>query len=584
MPSASSSAKRPLDEIRNGGPKPPTKAAKVAEEPKKSTTAGGATSTKKEVQLPVIDRIMVVKKNHEAAFRELGEDGKTRIRVEDWKRGEIVKSAIGWTPCPIDAERDPGGASDYMLEKLYDGLTSTYGKGRTRLSSGNQMQHLVDYLRDSCEPPMHCDPSEANNQKGRAENFWNEYCLMDGDLVVVSGGSKKPGFEQDDGVALCEVLTIRNACYSGTARCGIGGSANSGEQAGKSTFSENKFYLRMKVLKVWEKGEGCPLQQPNKDGNYSAITVATNQKASVGGDFRKAVWKALTKEEQKLLVDKLLKREELIAKVGFEAIPKYRAQAERRAIPLYTAEAVKDKKEFPVPQKPTFETLRNHLQVRSLPKTTRTNVSVGSTDWKSFGWIKSHFVEVHTTKQSLSPAAYVESQFEIPWAREMLRQITMLAKEEAAKKNGLPVTFTAIGVGKNNLTGWHQDRGNKRGSSNYQFALGDFDCEMGYAAMEVNKGRVVLRGVKDKTAGDVVLGCRGPSIDDAPAKEEQCIFRDCKNKWIAFDPYRWHRTETHGNDRWVATCYTHEPPTSAKEKKDLVTALKKLGFPVPADW
>ena len=47
----------------------------------------------------------------------------------------------------------------------------------------------------------------------------------------------------------------------------------------------------------------------------------------------------------------------------------------------------------------------------------------------------------------MTPAEYVEGQFDIPWVRELLRQICFLAAKE--REEGLPVVFTAIGVGKN---------------------------------------------------------------------------------------------------------------------------------------
>ena len=41
-----------------------------------------------------------------------------------------------------------------------------------------------------------------------------------------------------------------------------------------------------------------------------------------------------------------------------------------------------------------------------------------------------------------TPAEYVANQFEIPWVRELLRQVNYLAKEEASRSGGLPITYT----------------------------------------------------------------------------------------------------------------------------------------------
>lgn len=195
---------------------------------------------------------------------------------------------------------------------------------------------MVDFLANF-DPPLHCDASEDNKQQLRASHFWNEYCLMAGDLVAVSSGQNQKGFAADDGIALCELVNISNATYGGRARPGIGGSANSGMQAGSQTFTENKFFLRLKVLRVWTKGEGCPLQK-----NGDALTVATNQNAAPGSELRDTIWKLLTKEERKDIAERIEQREADIAKSGpIEAIPKYRAAARRRDIPLYTAASVK---------------------------------------------------------------------------------------------------------------------------------------------------------------------------------------------------------------------------------------------------
>jgi len=375
------------------------------------------------------------------------------------------------------------------------------------------------------------------------------------------------------------VRAIGNAFYAGRARCGMGGSANSGQQAGRENFRENKFFVRLKVLKVWTKGASCPLQN---DG--APITRATNQMLSSATTskfpLRDKVWEQLTKEQRERLVEKLEQREAAFSSSGREAVPRYRAQAtHRRAVPLYNAESVRNSQDFPKPSAPSFATILEHLKLRSLPPSTRPNVSPAGADWKSFGWIQSHFANLHMEKQDKTPAKYLAEQFEIPWARELLRQVCELAKREAERAGGHKVYFTALGVGKNNVTSWHKDAGNRTNSTNFQFAVGNFGDEMGYVGADVNAGRVVLLGPQEEKPGDAKRGLRGPD-----GKNETCLLRDCRSKWIAFDPFRTHRTETHGGDRWVVTCYTHDPPPDAKEKAELVAAMKQLRFPLPPDW
>eukprot|EP00392_Amoebophrya_sp_AT5.2_P015658 g15873.t1 len=81
-------------------------------------------------------------------------------------------------------------------------------------------------------------------------------------------------------------------------------------------------------------------------------------------------------ELRRCLVEKLEQRAAAFSSSGREAVPRYRAQAtHRRAVPLYTAESVKNSEDFPTPSELSFATVVERLQLRSLPPTTRPNVS-----------------------------------------------------------------------------------------------------------------------------------------------------------------------------------------------------------------
>ncbi|CAD7940125.1 unnamed protein product [Amoebophrya sp. A120] len=526
------------------------------------------------------EKVRMIRKNHEVAFREKTPDDAAKpILVADWvvdpEGRKRVKSAVGWTPIPIS---DPNGSTDELLDELPEVLFKKFDRDGI---SDHQAECMLQELKKLPTPLHFCaaNKDSVDHQKKRAKNFWQEFRLEKGDIVIVQGSSKdgKNFGGNDDGIAICMVHSFGNKVYEGRARVGQGGSAQCGKQGDSDStdFKENKYYLHMEVFKTYTKGS-CAFQDGTK-----AVVVGTNNNVSCS-DFKKKVWDELTEEQKSKVLQHYDARTRDVAASGAASrFPRRRAAAPREA-PLYNAEAVYEVVDFEQPETPTFATLLAHLKKRSLPRSSRANVSSQYADWKRFGYVKGGLAELARSKQEVTPAEDFEEQLKCPWVRELWRQCCMLAQDATARGVlGEAIYFSAGGFGLDNVTSWHADEGNDPQTLNFQFCLGDYGCDLEYAKHPTcNAGRVILYGTEGQMVGDAVETIRGP--DGTPAK---CILRPCREKWICFKPHRKHRTEPHTKGkRYTITLFSHAPPNDVSQKKELIKLMRKYNTPVPPNW